>query len=52
MTKKCNYYKAIKKYLENFEEVVGVLNKIEKKGIKIQTKLLGPIKAENFQRLN
>ena len=42
----------VKKYLENFEEVVGVLNKIEKKGIKIQTKLLGPIKAENFQRLN
>lgn len=42
----------VKKYLENFEEVIGVLNKIEKKGIKIQTKLLGPIKAENFQRLN
>ena len=42
----------VKKYLEYFEEVIEKLYKIESKGIKIKTKLLGPIKAETFERLN
>ena len=40
------------KYLKNFEECVKKLKQIENKGIKIKTKLLGPIKAETFERLN
>ncbi len=42
----------IKNYLKNFEEVIEKLSKIEKSGMKIKNKLLGPIKAETFQRLN
>jgi glutamate-1-semialdehyde 2,1-aminomutase len=42
----------LKRYLENFEEVVAKLKKIEDKGVKIETKLLGPVRAETFERLN
>ena len=39
-------------YLKHFEECVKKLKQIENKGIKIKTKLLGPVKAETFERLN
>ena len=42
----------VNKYLEYFEEVIEKLHKIESKGIKIKTKLLGPVKADSFERLN
>ncbi len=42
----------IKKYLKYFEECVKKLKEIETKGIKIKSKLLGPVKAETFERLN
>jgi glutamate-1-semialdehyde 2,1-aminomutase len=42
----------IKKYLESFEEVIEKLKKTEDSGINISDKLLGPVKAESFKRLN
>ncbi len=41
----------VKKYLINFEKTIAELNKIEKKG-SIKEKLLGPVKASGFKRLN
>jgi len=40
------------KYLKHFEECVKKLKQIENKGIKVKNKLLGPVKAETFARLN
>jgi glutamate-1-semialdehyde aminotransferase len=42
----------VKKYLECFEEVIEKLYNIEKNGTKLSSKILGPIKADTFQRLN
>ena len=44
--------KDVDKYLEYFEEVIEKLKNVENKGIKIKTKLLGPVRAETFERLN
>jgi len=42
----------VKKYLQNLEETIHQMQKIEEKGIKIKSKLLGPVKASTFKRLN
>ena len=45
-----NFY--IKNYLEKLEQTVSSMKKIEDKGIKIETKIIGPLKSDTFDRLN
>ena len=42
----------IKQYLEKLEQIVSLMKKIEDKGISIETKIVGPIKSDTFERLN